>query len=71
MTGAGDAFAASFVSAILYGKTIKQALKWGVINANNQIKEIGAIKGLLDKELQSRSWQIIYEINFRNFKTSK
>jgi len=50
MTGAGDAFAASFVAAILYGKTIEQALKWGVINANNQIKEIGAIKGLIDKE---------------------
>ncbi|NMB70145.1 carbohydrate kinase family protein [candidate division WWE3 bacterium] len=50
MTGAGDAFAASFVAAILYGKTIETALKWGVINANNQIKEIGAIKGLLDKK---------------------
>lgn len=49
MTGAGDAFAAAFVSAILYGKTLDQALKWGVIDANNQIKEIGAIKGLINK----------------------
>ena len=48
-TGAGDAFSAGFMSAIFYGKGLKEALAWGVVNAGNQIKEIGALKGLCDK----------------------
>lgn len=48
-TGAGDAFASGFMSAIIYNKPLKQALTWGLINAGACIKEIGAIKGLLNK----------------------
>ena len=49
-TGAGDAFASGFVAAIFYGKKLKEALAWGVVNAGNSIKEIGSINGLCTKE---------------------
>ncbi len=49
-TGAGDAFSSGFMSAIFYGKKLREALAWGVVNAGNQIKEIGALKGLCDKK---------------------
>jgi ribokinase len=48
-TGAGDAFASAFVSALIYGKSIQDCLKWGVIDANSQIKVIGSTQGLLNK----------------------
>ncbi|OGC76895.1 hypothetical protein A2619_02520 [candidate division WWE3 bacterium RIFOXYD1_FULL_39_9] len=50
MTGAGDSFSAAFMSAIIYGKSLETALKWGVINSGNNIKEIGSFKGLLNKD---------------------
>lgn len=46
-TGAGDAFASGMVAGVLYGKTYEQAVKWGVKNATNVLKYIGAKKGLL------------------------
>lgn len=49
-TGAGDAFTSGFLSAIFYGKPAEIALKWGVANAGNVIKEIGTTKGLLSKK---------------------
>lgn len=49
-TGAGDAFSSGFMSAIIYGKNLKEALKWGVINSGSSIKEMGALKGLIDKK---------------------
>lgn len=49
-TGAGDAFASAFVSAIHYGKTAKEALRWGSINSSYKISKIGSIEGLLNKE---------------------
>jgi ribokinase len=53
-TGAGDAFSSGFLSAIIYGKSLQEALKWGAINAGSVIKEIGAIKGLANKEYDER-----------------
>jgi len=49
-TGAGDAFASGFISAIFYGKPLKEALTWGVANAGSVIKEIGSTEGLLKKD---------------------
>lgn len=49
-TGAGDSFSSGFLSALFYGKNIREALSWGIINSGNLIKEIGAIKGLSDRE---------------------
>jgi ribokinase len=46
-TGAGDAFASGMVAGVLYGKTYEQAIEWGIKNATNTLKYIGAKKGLL------------------------
>jgi alpha-D-ribose-1-phosphate 5-kinase (ATP) len=41
-TGGGDAFASAFVTAIIKGKSIKQAAKWGLISSNYKIQKLGA-----------------------------
>lgn len=46
-TGAGDAFASAFSSAIALGKSEEEALKWGSINSMSVCQYIGAQKGLL------------------------
>ena len=49
VTGAGDAFASSVVSALALGLPLHQALLWGPANASSVIQEIGAQKGLLTR----------------------
>jgi ribokinase len=49
-TGAGDAFASTFTSAIILGKTIPEALRWAPINSMSVVQEIGAQRGLLTQE---------------------
>jgi sugar/nucleoside kinase (ribokinase family) len=49
MTGAGDAFSAAFMAAIIYGKSLQEALSWGVINSGSQIKVVGSVDGMLKK----------------------
>ncbi len=48
-TGAGDAFSSTFVSAILLGKNISEALIWASVNAASVISFTGPHKGLLNK----------------------
>jgi ribokinase len=51
-TGAGDAFASTFVAAIMKGAPIEGALQWGPINSMNVVQHVGAQQGLLnEKEL--------------------
>jgi sugar/nucleoside kinase (ribokinase family) len=53
--GAGDAFASGFSSAIILGKDLETALKYGTINANSVISFFGAQTGLLTrKEMEKR-----------------
>lgn len=53
-TGAGDAYTSGFLSAIISGKTIPEAMQWGTANAGGVIQEFGAQKGLLNtKQLSS------------------
>lgn len=49
-TGAGDAFSGAFVSALIYGKNIKEALVWGTINAKSAVQYVGPHQGLLNKD---------------------
>ena len=48
-TGAGDAFASAFLSAIILKKDIQTAMRWGTANSASVIQQIGAQKGLLNK----------------------
>ncbi|OGC47300.1 hypothetical protein A2886_01670 [candidate division WWE3 bacterium RIFCSPHIGHO2_01_FULL_42_13] len=49
-TGAGDAFASGFISAMFYGKEAEEALKWGAINSASGIAVVGATTGACTKE---------------------
>ncbi len=49
-TGAGDAFASTFTSAIALGKDIAEALMWAPINSMSVVQQVGAQKGLLTRE---------------------
>lgn len=46
-TGAGDAYAAGLVAALLHGESLEEAMIWGTINAAHVIQEIGPQNGLL------------------------
>jgi ribokinase len=49
-TGAGDAFASTFTSALALGMSFEEALLWAPINSMAVVQEIGAQKGLLSRE---------------------
>ncbi len=52
-TGAGDAFASTFVAALIKGNTLEGALQWAPINSMNVVQHVGARSGLLtEKELE-------------------
>lgn len=46
-TGAGDAFASTFVSALALGKPLYEAFMWGPINSMSVVQQVGAQRGLL------------------------
>lgn len=48
-TGAGDAFASTFTTAIILGKSVHDALRWAPINSAYVVQQIGAQKGLLTR----------------------
>lgn len=51
-TGAGDAFGAGCLAAIIKGKTLHEALLWGTLNSASVIGYVGSQKGLLhDSEM--------------------
>jgi sugar/nucleoside kinase (ribokinase family) len=54
-TGAGDAYTAGFLAAIIHGWRISEAMKWGALNSASVIQKIGAEEGLLKKlELEEK-----------------
>src|SRR3989344_8882524 len=46
-TGAGDAYGAGCISALIKGKSIQEALLWGTVNSASVIGYVGSQKGLL------------------------
>lgn len=46
-TGAGDSYAGAFLYAVIKGRSIEEAMRYGAINADSVIKKIGAQDGLL------------------------
>lgn len=61
-TGAGDAFASTFVAALAKGNTVEGALQWAPINSMNVVQHTGAQAGLLteaqieDYLMKSPAW---------------
>lgn len=49
-TGAGDAFASTFTSAIALGKSLFDAFLWAPVNSMSVVQQVGAQKGLLSQE---------------------
>lgn len=49
-TGAGDAYAGAFLAAYLLGNSFETALKWGVLSAIGEMKQVGAGTGQLTLE---------------------
>lgn len=49
-TGAGDAFASTFTSAIALGRSLFDALLWAPVNSMSVVQQTGAQKGLLTQE---------------------
>ena len=49
-TGAGDSFNSAFISALILGKNLQEALLWGPINSMSVVSQVGAQKGLLNRE---------------------
>lgn len=53
-TGAGDSYASAFFGAVLLGKDIKTAMRWGAANAQAVMSKVGAQDGLLtESEIES------------------
>ena len=48
-TGAGDAFASTFVAALMKGNDIEDALRWAPINSMSVVQQVGAQAGLLNE----------------------
>lgn len=46
--GVGDAFSSGFIAALIYGKNIKDGLRWGINNSASVVAKIGAQNGLLN-----------------------
>lgn len=49
-TGAGDAFASTFVAALAKGNSLEGALQWAPINSMNVVQHTGAQAGLLTEQ---------------------
>jgi ribokinase len=49
-TGAGDAFASTFVAALIKGSTIEEALRWAPVNSMAVCQKVGAQAGLLTED---------------------
>ncbi len=53
-TGAGDAFGSGCLAALIKGKSLDEALIWGMVNSSSVISLVGSQKGLLhDSEIPS------------------
>lgn len=59
-TGAGDAFGAGFMGAVLAGKSTAEALRWGTMNSASKLGFVGPQRGLLTYE-EMQLWLSKYE----------
>jgi sugar/nucleoside kinase (ribokinase family) len=46
-TGAGDAYATGVLSALVHGKSLAEAMRWGAANGASVVEQVGSTVGLL------------------------
>ena len=46
-TGCGDSYSTGFIAALMRGDDVKEAMRWGTINASSVIQQIGPQPGLI------------------------
>ncbi|KKR78120.1 MAG: hypothetical protein UU23_C0003G0018 [Candidatus Curtissbacteria bacterium GW2011_GWA1_40_9] len=66
-TGAGDAYCAAFISALILGETLKEAMIWGTINAANTLRYIGPQNGQMSRDQLMRYRKTVPEMVARDF----
>ncbi|MBD3251805.1 hypothetical protein GF380_05150 [Candidatus Uhrbacteria bacterium] len=69
-TGAGDAFATGYVNAILAGKDVPEALRWGNANSQSVVLQIGPQAGLLTTKQMQSALKKYSKIKAKSVKTS-
>lgn len=57
-TGAGDAYTAGFLAATVCGKPVKEAMRWGAVNAASVVSKVGATSGLLERSVMEKRVKI-------------
>lgn len=63
-TGAGDAFAATFITALVRCRPLEEALRWAAVNAMSVLQHVGSRQGLLDAAGLKR-WLASAPVSFR------
>ncbi len=69
-TGAGDGYTSGFLAATMLNRPMKEAMKWGAVNAASVVGKIGAEAGLLKKnalEKKERESETTFEVPHRLF----
>lgn len=61
-TGAGDSYAAAFISALIYGESITEAMIWGTINAASTMRHSGPQNGQMTREELDRYRKTVPEM---------
>ena len=70
-TGCGDSYTTAFIVAIIYGKSVEEAMKWGTINAASVIQHIGPQEGLLKKNMLLKILNANPDFKARKFDTEE
>lgn len=67
-TGCGDSYTTGFIVALYYKKDIKEAMRWGTLNAASVIQHIGPQEGLIKLNLLKKILKANPKFNARTFK---
>lgn len=67
-TGCGDSYTVAFIVALFYKKGIKEAMKWGTLNAASVIQHIGPQAGLMKLYLLKKILKSNPKFDARTFK---
>ena len=69
-TGCGDSYTVGFIVALHYKKDIKEAMRWGTLNAASVIQRIGPQEGLMKLGMMKKILKVNPKFAARTFNTS-